>query len=137
VASDAEKLYKQSLARYISSVPQDFYGGSETDCQETWMKIVMLIHRTTTISSVVIEGRQGQISAARKIRIAWRNYNLRRLVHIIAFIRIKSSIGWRLRMWVRITRKKNALTKIKFLVSEVRWSLCPHACVGLYRRVPG
>jgi hypothetical protein len=86
------------------------------------MKLVVLIGRSNIFPAApaFANPRKIRAEAGARIRMAWRMYNLRKYVRIIAFIKVRSSVGWRLTLWTRITKKRIAAKMICDLVKEVK-----------------
>jgi hypothetical protein len=119
-AKDPEKLYQQSLARYLKATEGEcIVGGTEQHRLESWLKIIVLVSRTTSIGRHNLQEQRKQLVAAKRIRLGWRTYKLKQFIHIVAFLKIRSSIGWRLNLWMRIVKKRIAVKRIFFLLSEV------------------
>jgi hypothetical protein len=121
-ASDPERIYKQTLERYITATGQIPVQEEDIEArrQHSWMQIIFLVTRTKAIAVHIFEERTRQIAAAKRIRLLWRTYNLRGVVRIIGFIKVRSNIGWRLTLWMRIVKKRIAVRNIVFLLSEVK-----------------
>jgi hypothetical protein len=134
-ASDPEKLYKESLERSLASRTENLGEIVQEDRQLSWMKHIMLMNLTRAVGAHTLKERQKQVKAARKIRLAWRIYNVRNLIHIIAFIRVRSSIGWKLSLWVRIVRKRLAVEKIMFVLNEIKRLRTSAALIPIFHQL--
>jgi hypothetical protein len=141
VVKTAKSTYKASLERYLEATNEK--GVNESDHQSGWLKLIMLAKYTivTSTSAQVREwtrmrntSAQRQYNACKRIKRAWRKYNLVKYLHIIAFIKVRSSIGWRLLLWMRITRKRMASKKIYDALLACKNASRGAMCLPIFRQ---
>jgi hypothetical protein len=131
---DASNTYKATLERYIAAT-DDRGRGTGTQRIESWIKIVVLVTRATEIAQPIADLRQQRADAVARIKHMWRTYNLRKHVHVIAFIRVRSSIGWRLMLWMRIAQKRLAAKKIVDLLVVCKKATSGAMCLTIFRQL--
>jgi hypothetical protein len=111
--------HKQKLDKYLKVQNEMDLVGTQMRRQEKWASLIMLSARLEAFMHGPFEHRRVVLgNAVNRIKSEWRLHKLRGVIKIIAFIRVRSNIGWKLTLWMRITRKAISCTKIvDFLIA--------------------
>jgi hypothetical protein len=106
-------FHKQKMDRLLMMQGLTDQGITVRRREEKWMAVVLLSARIEMLVAGRFKvHREIKINAAKRIKLQWKMYKFRSIVHIIAFITVRSSVGWRLKLWVRIARKSLAQKKL-------------------------
>jgi hypothetical protein len=104
--------HKQKMERYMSALKPNIESERLGLRQMQWILLILTSERVRAFERPFKKHWQIKVDAAKRIKLEWKMYNLRKYVHMIAFVKVRSSIGWRLTMWIRIMQKTLALNKI-------------------------